>query len=245
MTTGTNRSTSRTSETRVAANPRGNRSRRRRAANTGWTATARITAHTNRGMMGRSSARLSHTTPAISAMRIARSMVKRESSALPFSVSIIVASPLRCAFIPAARRDYALALARRGLLGRRDHADRIAVRQAVRRAVDDAVGGRKAGGNLHHLAQVARDGDGPQRDLAVGVHGGHAHSLLVEDQRAGRDAERLQVDGKLDARVGEGAGHQLARVVVDHDLHARRAALGIDRARRGIDDAAVDLAGIL
>ena len=102
MTTGTSRSASRTSETRVAANPRGNRSRPRRIANTGWTATARITAHAIKGMMGRSSTRLTQTTPAISAMRIARSIVKRESSALPFSVSIIVASPLRCAFIPAA-----------------------------------------------------------------------------------------------------------------------------------------------
>ena len=89
--------------------------------------------------------------------------------------------------------------------------------------------------DLDLAAEIARDRDLLEHDAIVGADGRDAQAALIEDQRARRHADRGFGVRQLEAHIGEGAGHQFAAGIVDHQQHARGAGSGIDRLRRGFD----------
>ena len=71
-----------------------------------------------------------------------------------------------------------------------DNPDRVAIGEAIRRRGDDAVFGRKTGGDFDFLAEVARDGHRLEQHLVVGTDGRDPKAALVENERAGRNMQR-------------------------------------------------------
>ena len=55
------------------------------------------------------------------------------------------------------------------------------------RAVDEPVGQREAGLDLHPIAEIAADNNRLQHDLVVGVERRDAHALRAEDERGERE----------------------------------------------------------
>ena len=92
------------------------------------------------------------------------------------------------------------------LLQRAGHAQLVAGRKRIQRAVDQPVGKLEA---LHHLdlgSEVAPELDGHERNRIIRADSGDFHSLLTEDQRADRNAHDGGVarQYEIDLRLGAG-----------------------------------------
>ena len=108
-----------------------------------------------------------------------------------------------------------------------------------------AIAGLESGREFHHGAQVSLQRHGLHPHAIVAAHRGDGQSLGIENQRTRGHADDVghPRDLQVDARIA--AGHQLARSVVDDDLHQRRAGARYDGLGGSFDRSIVGFPGML
>ena len=74
------------------------------------------------------------------------------------------------------------------------------------RAVDEPVGWREAGFDLHAIAEIAANNNWFQCDLVFGVERRDPHALSAENERGQRNGQRVRIGWNVEVDFCKGAG---------------------------------------